>query len=68
MNDPSNFLNGTTSGCPPTTLDYPPYTPNVAGGEMFYRTVCMSAKHANDVDHYNVHNIYGLAEAVVTNL
>lgn len=27
MNEPSNFLEGSTKGCPSTSLENPPYTP-----------------------------------------
>lgn len=68
MNDPSNFLNGTINGCPNTTLDNPPYLPFVDGQTLYHHTLCMSAKHYNGQAHYDVHNIYGLAEALVTSL
>lgn len=68
MNDPSNFLNGTVNGCPNTTLDNPPYLPSVDGQTLYHHTLCMSAKHYNGLAHYDVHNIYGLAEALVTSL
>lgn len=67
MNEPSNFWNGQADGCPKSTLDDPPYTPNVDGGILNYKTVCMSAKQYAS-DHYNVHNLYGITEAIVTNL
>lgn len=67
MNEPSNFWNGQADGCPESNLDNPPYTPNVDGGILSYKTVCMSAKQYAS-DHYNVHNLYGITEAIVTNL
>lgn len=67
MNEPSNFLSGQLDGCPNTVLDNPPYTPRVDGGLLYYKTVCMSAKHYVG-DHYNVHNLYGISEAIITNL
>lgn len=27
MNEPSNFMEGSSKGCPPTSLENPPYTP-----------------------------------------
>ncbi|XP_063242203.1 lysosomal alpha-glucosidase-like [Bacillus rossius redtenbacheri] len=65
MNEPSNFLSGTARGCDNTSLDYPPYTPGVLGGELFYRTLCMSHdQYAGK--HYDVHNLYGFTNAIVT--
>jgi hypothetical protein len=28
MNEPSNFVDGSTSGCSNNSLDYPPFTPS----------------------------------------
>ncbi|CAG0893077.1 unnamed protein product [Cyprideis torosa] len=66
MNEPSNFYSGTKNGCPVTTWDNPPYLPAVAGGQLAYRTLCMTAQHAAG-KHYDVHNIFGFSESVVTN-
>lgn len=66
MNEPSNFLSGTIDAeCPGTKLDKPPYLPPVDGGKLYYKTLCMTAKLFAGM-HYDVHNIYGLAEAIVT--
>lgn len=67
MNDPSNFLSGSFSGCPDSSLENPPYTPAIDGGRLNYKTLCMTAKHYAGL-HYDVHNLYGIAEAIVTNL
>lgn len=66
MNDPSNFFNGEKDGCPNNTLEHPPYLPGVAGGVMYYKTLCMSAKQGDNAYHYNLHNVYGISEAIVT--
>lgn len=66
MNEPSNFLDGTKNGCPKNKWEYPPFVPNVLGGKLFDKTICMSAKHYLG-SHYDLHNIYGLTEAVLTN-
>lgn len=67
MNEPSNFYSGSEKGCPNTSLDFPPYTPAVDGGKLFYKTLCMSCSQY-DGNHYDVHNLYGYIEAIVTNL
>lgn len=66
MNEPSNMVDGSLSGCPSNNLENPPYVPQVEGGKLNYKTICMSAKH-HDVEHYAVHNAYGSLEAVITN-
>lgn len=65
MNDPSNFFSGEKNGCPNNTLEHPPYIPGVDGGALYHRTLCMSAKQYYG-HHYNLHNVYGIAEAIVT--
>ena len=67
MNEPANFLSGSFTGCPNSKLETPPYVPAVRGGELKAKTFCMTAKHYAGV-HYNVHNFYGLSEAIATNL
>ena len=62
MNEPSNFVDGSTKGCPETPLDNPPYAPHVLGGTLKGKTLCMSARHHN-YSHYDVHSLYGLTEA-----
>ncbi|KAL0279779.1 UNVERIFIED_CONTAM: hypothetical protein PYX00_001264 [Menopon gallinae] len=66
MNEPSNFLDGTLKGCPNNSLENPPYLPRVDGNKLRYKTICMSALHYAG-SHYNVHNLYGISEAIVTN-
>lgn len=67
MNEPSNFLSGSTTGCPQSKLEDPPYVPGVNGGKLNFKTMCMTAQHYAGL-HYNLHNLYGLTEAMVTNL
>lgn len=47
MNEPSNFLEGSSEGCPSTSLDNPPYTPgrkrSHAGDEASGLGVMMSS-------------------------
>uniref|UniRef100_A0A1B6D5E9 P-type domain-containing protein n=1 Tax=Clastoptera arizonana TaxID=38151 RepID=A0A1B6D5E9_9HEMI len=65
MNDPSNFYDGEKTGCPNNTWENPPYLPGVAGGKLSFKTVCMSAKQYKGL-HYDLHNLYGTMEAIVT--
>ncbi|XP_041838799.1 lysosomal alpha-glucosidase [Melanotaenia boesemani] len=62
MNEPSNFLDGSTNGCPSNNLENPPYTPGVLGGLLRAKTVCASAQQKQSI-HYNMHSLYGLMEA-----
>lgn len=66
MNEPSNFYNGHKNGCRYNKLDYPEYVPNVVGGQLATKTLCMNAKHHLS-SHYNLHNTYGTSQAIVTN-
>uniref|UniRef100_A0A146LXI0 Lysosomal alpha-glucosidase n=2 Tax=Lygus hesperus TaxID=30085 RepID=A0A146LXI0_LYGHE len=65
MNEPSNFVNGSITGCPQNDLENPPYLPGVDGGALNYHTLCMSAKQFPR-HHYYEHNSYALGEAVAT--
>ena len=65
MNEPSNFVDGSTSGCPQSSYETPPYTPGIMGGHLTSKTICMGAKHANGI-HYNLHSLYGLSELIAT--
>uniref|UniRef100_A0A670XY36 Lysosomal alpha-glucosidase-like n=1 Tax=Pseudonaja textilis TaxID=8673 RepID=A0A670XY36_PSETE len=65
MNEPSNFIDGSTEGCSKGDLDNPPYTPGILGGSLSAKTICASAKQNLSV-HYNLHNLYGLMEAKAT--
>uniref|UniRef100_A0A4W6G9R1 Alpha glucosidase 2 n=1 Tax=Lates calcarifer TaxID=8187 RepID=A0A4W6G9R1_LATCA len=62
MNEPSNFLDGSTNGCPSDSLENPPYTPGVLGGLLRAKTLCATAQQKQSI-HYNMHSLYGLMEA-----
>lgn len=66
MNEPSNFYNGQINGCPPSRFENPPYVP---GGiePLKTKTLCMTCWQYASL-HYNVHNLYGLYEAIATNI
>ncbi|ELK13786.1 Maltase-glucoamylase, intestinal [Pteropus alecto] len=65
MNEVSNFVDGSLSGCSTSNLNYPPFTPRVLDGYLFCKTLCMDA-----VQHwgkqYDVHNLYGYSMAIAT--
>ncbi|XP_041073054.1 lysosomal alpha-glucosidase-like isoform X3 [Carcharodon carcharias] len=65
MNEPSNFVSGAINGCPNNNLENPPYVPGVTGGNLRSRTLCMSGKQYLS-SHYNLHNLYGLTEAIAS--
>uniref|UniRef100_A0AAV2LKQ6 Uncharacterized protein n=1 Tax=Knipowitschia caucasica TaxID=637954 RepID=A0AAV2LKQ6_KNICA len=65
MNEPSNFLDGSTNGCPDNNIENPPYTPGVLGRLLRSKTVCASAQQKLS-SHYNLHSLYGLHEAKAT--
>ena len=65
MNEPSNFVAGSKTGCPQSSLENPPYTPSVAGGMLRSKTLCMTAKHYTG-NHYDLHSLYGYSEGVAT--
>ncbi|CAF1330547.1 unnamed protein product [Adineta ricciae] len=67
MNEPSNFVDGSHEGCTSNSLDNPPYTPHVYGGNITAKTVCTSAQQYLS-SHYNLHSMYGYFEAKATNI
>ncbi|XP_037664457.1 lysosomal alpha-glucosidase [Choloepus didactylus] len=65
MNEPANFVRGSQDGCPDNELENPPYVPGVIGGTLQAATLCASS-HQQLSTHYNVHNLYGLTEAIAS--
>ncbi|XP_078690863.1 lysosomal alpha-glucosidase-like isoform X4 [Branchiostoma floridae x Branchiostoma belcheri] len=63
MNEPSNFVDGSTHGCPDNELEKPPYTPAVnLFRRLSWRSLCASSvQHLGT--HYNLHSLYGLFHA-----
>ncbi|KAB0404155.1 hypothetical protein E2I00_018887 [Balaenoptera physalus] len=65
MNEVSNFVDGSVSGCSTSNLNYPPFTPRILDGYLFCKSLCMDA-----VQHwgkqYDVHNLYGYSMAIAT--
>ncbi|XP_028402531.1 maltase-glucoamylase, intestinal-like [Dendronephthya gigantea] len=67
MNEPANFVHGSTKGCPNNRFDYPPYKPYVIGNVLADKTVCMSATQGGGLyRHYDVHSLYGWSQTIVT--
>uniref|UniRef100_G1SKM6 Sucrase-isomaltase, intestinal n=1 Tax=Oryctolagus cuniculus TaxID=9986 RepID=G1SKM6_RABIT len=73
MNEPSSFVNGTTTNvCRNTELNYPPYFPELTKRTdgLHFRTMCMETEHilsdGSSVLHYDVHNLYGWSQAKPT--
>lgn len=66
MNEPSNFIKGSEQGCPDNELESPPYVPGVVGEALQAATICASS-HQFLSTHYNLHNLYGLTEAIASN-
>ncbi|KAL8564096.1 hypothetical protein ACOMHN_034573 [Nucella lapillus] len=66
MNEPSNFVDGSVNGCTNNSLDKPPFIPpGIDGGTLYSRTTCPSARQYLS-SHYNLHNLYGWSEAIIT--
>ncbi|XP_027968262.1 lysosomal alpha-glucosidase isoform X2 [Eumetopias jubatus] len=65
MNEPSNFVKGSVDGCPDNDLENPPYVPGVVGGTLRAATICASSRQFLST-HYNLHNVYGLTEALAS--
>lgn len=66
MNEPSNFYNGFLNGCPWNDLDNPEYVPQINGGILARKTLCMNSQHYLGA-HYDLHNTYGTSQAILTN-
>lgn len=69
MNEPSNFFDGSDVGCPlDSALEQPQYTPGKDQPDKALRrhSLCATAQQAIG-SHYNLHNLYGFSEAIVTN-
>ena len=65
MNEPSNFVDGSTEGCTKSKYDNPPFTPSVLGGTLIQKTICPSGRHFNGV-HYDLHSMYGHSELIAS--
>ena len=67
MNEPSNFIDGALNGCPNNNLENPQYVPGAGSDALRTKTMCMNARHYAGL-HYDLHNLFGFSEAIVTNM
>uniref|UniRef100_A0A8D2KQH1 alpha-glucosidase n=1 Tax=Varanus komodoensis TaxID=61221 RepID=A0A8D2KQH1_VARKO len=65
MNEVSNFVKGSKSGCAMNNLNYPPFTPRILDSLMYSKTVCMDAVQIAG-KQYDVHSLYGYFMTIVT--
>lgn len=66
MNEPSNFVDGSSYGCTGNdSIEYPQYIPDLRFLDLKGKTICASAKQYAGI-HYDLHNLYGLTESMRT--
>ncbi|NXX78833.1 MGA protein, partial [Urocolius indicus] len=65
MNEVTNLLDGSDSGCNQSNLNYPPFTPQIVDRVMFASTLCMDAVQSWGLQ-YNVHSLYGYSMSIST--
>ena len=59
-------MDGSVFGCPQSSVEDPPYLPHMVNNAVLrYRTMCLTARHFAGLS-YNIHNLYGLTEAIAT--
>ncbi|XP_064146430.1 probable maltase-glucoamylase 2 [Loxodonta africana] len=69
MNEPSSFVDGSVSGCQDRVLNNPPYMPSLESRDagLSNGTLCMESQQVladgSLVRHYDVHSLYGWAQA-----
>ncbi|KAI8479947.1 hypothetical protein Bbelb_423330 [Branchiostoma belcheri] len=65
MNEPTNFVHGSVTGCSDNKWDNPPYMPKILGPNIYSKTLCMNSIHGG-TEHYNTHSLYGWSQAEPT--
>ncbi|GAB6019833.1 hypothetical protein CHUAL_001373 [Chamberlinius hualienensis] len=67
MNEPSNMVDGSTSGCESSLYNNPPYPTHVTGSDvgLYSKTVCMETQQSLGL-HYNVHSFYSYSQQKAT--
>eukprot|EP01084_Bolivina_argentea_P161133 280524_1 len=69
LDEPSNHVDGSITGCPKSQYETPPYYPAIDSTTLAERTLCMTSiqKYGSSTTmHYNVHSLYGLSEVIST--
>eukprot|EP01083_Nonionella_stella_P001078 3111_1 len=71
MDEPSNFVIGSISGCPENNqYENPPYYPqSLDSSVLAQKTLCMTGTQyykGGKTMHYNIHSMYGLSEMIAT--
>ncbi|KAM6201839.1 putative maltase-glucoamylase 2 [Rhynchocyon petersi] len=68
MNEPSNYVDGSVSGCRNLALNSPPYLPALESRDrgLSNKTLCMESQQVladgSVVRHYDVHSLYGWSQ------
>ncbi|XP_036037736.1 putative maltase-glucoamylase-like protein FLJ16351 [Onychomys torridus] len=68
MNEPSNFVDGSVTGCRNEILNKPPYMPYLEARDkgLSSKTLCMESEQilpdGSRVRHYDVHSLYGWSQ------
>lgn len=65
MNEPANFVTGSTSGCTDNELNIPPYKPAIWGDILADKSVCPDAK-THIGNHYDTHSLFGWSQSNAT--
>ncbi|XP_051499825.1 maltase-glucoamylase-like isoform X2 [Apus apus] len=65
MNEVASFVAGSSRGCKPTDLNFPPFTPHVVDRLLFSKTLCLDAVQKWG-RQYDVHNLYGYSMILST--
>ncbi|XP_077979667.1 sucrase-isomaltase, intestinal-like [Glandiceps talaboti] len=68
MNEPANFVTGSTKGCDyENPMESPPYKPRIFGSVLADKTVCMAAPTydtaTSTTTQYNMHSLFGLTQS-----
>lgn len=62
MNEPSNFVDGSTYGCENNSINYPDYNPLIYDSDVIEKTICNDAQTSKG-SFGHVHSSYGFGES-----